>query len=313
MKTERRLILVTGVPRSGTTAVGQMLSLAAGAGALHEPFNYHSGLQQIAHYFAIPGTAFFSIAQFDQVVAQIKNLELDFKPGIFPSDKGLRRAMKYVVGARPLNSYRRLRLSPNLRTVIWKDPLACFAANHAAQRHEVEVLVTLRNPWAVAGSFKRMEWAFDLVDLTTRLKQAGADFVPTCEARLDKNLHDPATNGTWLWRLVYSTLAQWAQANPRIHFVNLDDVVENPAATYAKLYKLLALAWNDHLAAKIAKYYQNESQRSTPKSKRAHDAGRNIADVNKYWRGYLAESEKEFVNEVAGAQWSELQKICIRL
>ena len=310
MKTERRLILVTGVPRSGTTAVGQMLSLAAGAGALHEPFNYHSGLQQISHYFSIPGTASFSITQFDQIVAQIKNLELDFKSGIFPTDKVLRRAVKYVVGARPLNSYRRLRLLPNLRTIIWKDPLACFAANHAAKRHEVEVLVTLRNPWAVAGSFKRMEWAFDLPDLTTRLKQIGLDFVDTL-ARLDKNLHESATNGTLLWRLVYATLAQWAQTNRRIKFVNLDDVVGDPVATYAKLYGALALVWNDRIAAKIVKYYHNESPRRAPRSKQAHDSGRNIAEVNKYWRSYLTDPEKEFVREVAGEQWSELQKICL--
>ncbi len=311
MKNDRRLILVTGVPRSGTTAVGQMLSLAAGAGALHEPFNYHSGLQQIAHYFAIPGAASFSISQFDQTVAQIKNLELDFKPGIFPSDKGWRRAVKYVIGARPLNSYRRLRLAPNLRTIIWKDPLACFAANHAAQRHEIEVLVTLRNPWAVAGSFKRMEWAFDLADLTARLQQIGLDFTSLCMARSDKKLQESVANGTWLWRLVYATLAQWTQTNRRIKFVNLDDVVDAPVATYAKLYGALALAWNDRIAAKIMKYYHNESQRSTPKSKQAHDAGRNIAEVNKYWRGYLTESEKDFVSEVAGEQWSALQKICL--
>ena len=62
MPHERRLILVTGVPRSGTTAVGQMLSLAAGAGALHEPFNYHSGLRHIANYFEIPGTVAFGLA-----------------------------------------------------------------------------------------------------------------------------------------------------------------------------------------------------------------------------------------------------------
>jgi len=319
MKNDRRLILVTGVPRSGTTAVGQMLSLAAGAGALHEPFNFHSGLQQIAHYFAIPGTAAFSIAQFDQTVAQIKKLELDFKPGIFPSDKGLRRAVKYVIGARPLNSYRRLRLSLNLRTIIWKDPLACFAANHAAKQHEVEVLVTLRNPWAVAGSFKRMEWAFDLADLTIRLQQVGLDFAPLCRrhratrcgARPDKNLHESVTTGTLLWRLVYATLAQWAQTNRRIKFVNLDDVVDAPVATYAKLYGALALAWNDRITAKIVKYYHNESPRRAPKSKQAHDAGRNIAEVNKYWRGYLSDPEKEFVSEVAGEQWSELRKICL--
>jgi len=310
MPNEKRLILVTGVPRSGTTAVGQMLSLAAGAGTLHEPFNYHSGLRHIANYFAIPGTASFSLAQFDQTVVQIKNLELVFKTGIFPSDQGWRRAVKYVVGARPFNSYRRLRLLPSLRTIVWKDPLACFAAEQAAKQHQVETLITLRNPWAVAGSFKRMEWAFDLADLTARLQQIGVA-VSAERARPDKNLHTSVINGTGLWNIVYSTLAQWAQSNPRLHFVNLDDIVDAPLATYAKLYKLLGLVWNDRVAAQINKYYRRESQRSAPKAGQAHDASRNIADVNKYWRGYLTEPEKEFVRQVTEAQWKIFQRLCV--
>lgn len=310
MPNEKRLILVTGVPRSGTTAVGQMLSLAANAGALHEPFNYHSGLRHIANYFEVPGTAAFSLAQFDQTVVQIKKLALAFKTGIFPSDQGWRRAVKYVVGARPLNSYRRLRLLPNLRTIIWKDPLACFAADRAAQQHQVEVLVTLRNPWAVAGSFKRMDWAFDLADLTARLQQINLS-VTAAPAGDEKNVHASVSNGTVLWRMVYSTLAQWAQTNPRLRFVNLDDVVDDPLGTYARLYKLHGLVWNERVAAKIKKYYRNESQRSAPKAKQAHDAGRNIAEVNKYWRGYLTEPEKEFVRQITGAQWEKLQSRCV--
>jgi len=310
MPSEKRLILVTGVPRSGTTAVGQMLALAPDAGALHEPFNYHSGLKYIGHYFEIPGAHSFPPAKLDETIAQIKNLELAFKPGIFPSDTVLRRAVKYVIGARPLNSYRRLRLHPNLRTIIWKDPLACFTANHAAKQHEVEVVVTLRNPWAVAGSFKRMEWAFDLPELAARLKQIGVDFDREL-AELDKTIHASVTNGALLWRMVYSTLARWAQANPRIRFLNLDDVVGDPVSTYGKLYTLLALDWNGRIAAKIATYYRSESQRSVPKEKKAHDPSRNVAEVNKYWRGYLTEAEKDFVGKLSGEQWSEFQKICV--
>jgi hypothetical protein len=310
MQNDRRLILVTGMPRSGTTAVGQMLALASGAGALHEPFNYHSGLQHIGRYFEIPGSQAFPLAQLDQTIAQIKKLELAFKPGIFPSDKGWRRAVKYLVGARPLNSYRRLRWQPSLHAIIWKDPLACFAADRAAQQHRVEVLVTLRNPYAVAGSFKRMEWAFDLPDLVARLQQVGLDFSDRL-AWLEKPLHPSVTNGAALWSLVYSTIAGWARSNPKIRLVNLDDVVGDPVATYAKLYKSLALAWSGRIAEKIAAYYRNESQRSVPKDKKAHDRGRNVAEVNKYWRGYLTAAEKDFVREVAEAQWSEFQRICV--
>jgi len=308
MSSAKRLILVTGVPRSGTTAVGQMLALAPGANTLHEPFNYHSGLQHIAHYFEIPGTPSFPVQALDRTVAQLKNLDLKFKSGLFPSDKGWRRVVKYVIGARPLNSYRRLRLQANLHTIIWKDPLACFTAEHVARHHEVDVLVTLRNPWAVAGSFKRMEWAFDLQDLTTRLQSAGMDFI---KAAVPASVNHSVANGAILWHIIYSALAAWAATNARIRFVNLDDIVSAPVITYAKLYQLLGLVWNQRIAGKITTYYRGESRRSEPKSKKAHDRHRNVGAVNKYWRRYLTEIEKEFVGQVAEETWLNFQKLCV--
>jgi len=310
MPDNRRLILVTGAPRSGTTAVGQMLSLAPGAGTLHEPFNFHSGLHHIGHYFEVPGSRSFSMAQLDQTLEQIKNLQLVFKSGIFPSDQGWRRAVKYVAGGRPLNSYRRLRIQPSLRTIIWKDPLACFTADQVAKRHDVDVLVTVRSPWAVAASFKRMDWAFDLPDLTARLKSGGIDLNGKLACRSD-SLHPSVTNGTGLWNIIYPTLARWAQMNQRIRFVNLDDVVGDPVATYARLYELLALDWNGRIAAKIEKYYRQESPRSVPRAGKAHDSGRNVAEVNKYWRGYLTEPEKDFVARATEEQWSKFLRTCV--
>jgi hypothetical protein len=91
----------------------------------------------------------------------------------------------------------------------------------------------------------------------------------------------------------------------------LDDVVGNPIRTYEKLYRLFALEWDERVAQKIMKYYDNKSERREPKARKAHDAGRDVAEVNKYWRGYLTEQEKDFVSEVAEEQCSEFQKICL--
>jgi hypothetical protein len=305
-----RLILVTGAPRSGTTAVGQMMSFSPRSGRLHEPFNYHVGLKQIRKYFEIPGSQSFSLQQLDHTVQTIKQRDLQFKRGVFPSDQGFMRMLKYFFGGRAKNSYRLLRLHPGLDTIIWKDPLACFAADHVAKQHQVDVLVTFRHPWAVAASFKRMEWALDLPDIIMRLQQAGMDFTGML-ALLDRPINISVINGAILWQVIYSTLYQWAQQNPRIRFIDLDDVVDDPVRTYEKLYHLFALDWDKRVIKKILKYYGNKSGRREPKSKKAHDHGRNVSEVNKYWRDYLTEQEKDFVAEVAEKQWSEFRKICL--
>ena len=38
----------------------------------------------------------------------------------------------------------------------------------------IPVIVTVRNPWAVAASFKRLGWGFDVADLHRRLHRGRA-------------------------------------------------------------------------------------------------------------------------------------------
>lgn len=303
----RRLILVTGIPRSGTTAVGQMLSLAPHAYTLYEPFNYHSGLKQINAYFEIPGAPSFPFQLLDQIICNIKQLALAFKLGVFPTDEGLRRVIKSMIGGRSLNSYRRLRLSPAVKTIIWKDPEACFTADYVSKQHDVDVLVMLRNPWAVAASFKRMEWAFDLSDISTRLSQAGIDGRNTLPL-IGGQIHNSVVNAGVLWATIYSVLAKWADTNTRIHIVNLDEILVHPNLAYAKIYQLLKLEWTDRVSRKISKFYRTTSDSIVPKHKKAHDQNRDIRKVNDYWRGILTEEERDFITNHVAPHWEKLQR-----
>jgi hypothetical protein len=149
-----------------------------------------------------------------------------------------------------------------------------------------------------------------LPDIITRLQQAGMDFAKTL-SYLNRGINISVVNGVVLWHVIYSALHGWAKSNQKIRFVNLDDVVRDPLKTYEKLYHLFGLIWNEPVTKKIARYYNNNSERATPKAGKAHDRGRNVSAVNKYWRDYLTAQEKDFVNEVTEAQWSEFQKICV--
>lgn len=303
----RRLILVTGIPRSGTTAVGKMLALAPLACTLHEPFNYHAGLKQINAYFEIPGTPSFPFQLLDQIICKMKQPELAFKLGVFPTDKGLKRVIKSIIGGRPLNSYRRLRLYPAVKTIIWKDPLACFTADYVSKQHDVEVLLTLRNPWAVAASFKRMEWAFDLSDISTRLSQAGIDGRNTLPL-IGGQVHNSVANAGVLWATIYSVLAKWATTNARIHIANLDEILADPILAYARIYQVLNLEWSDRVSKKINEFYRTTTARIVPKHKKAHDQTRDIRKVNDYWRGILTEEECDFITNLVAPYWEKFKR-----
>ncbi len=305
-----RLILVTGPPRSGTTVVGWMLSLGRGVCTLYEPFNYHVGLKEVERYFEVPGAATFSVEKFDACVQRLKTLDLSYKPGVYPGEARLRQAVKYVIGGRAMNSYRRCRLTPSLHTIVWKDPFASFMADRLSTVHGTEVVVTLRNPWAVAASFKRMGWGFDLDDLHERLRVLSLEDPPHGSGAWAKR-GDSALNGVLLWCAIYGAIGWWAKSNPRIHMVDLDDVVAAPQETYAKLFRLLDLPWDVRIGAKIASRYASSSERAVPREQKAHDTNRDPQSINRYWVQVLDRDEEAMVSEVAQPLWEALRETCV--
>lgn len=306
-----RIVLVTGSPRSGTTAVGRALAMGSSVSTLHEPFNYDVGLREVGRYFEIPGTADFSLSDLERRVDGIRRLDLRFKSGVFPEDRGVRRLIKRVVGGRSRASYRICRLHPNLETIVWKDPFACFCADALTDSHQVPVVVTVRNPWAVAASFKRMGWRFDVLDITARAIEAGLSRpAEGLAGRLD--LDNPTINAAVLWNAVYETLLSQSDGRP-IHLANLDDIVDHPLAAYESLYARLALPWSDDVARKISEMYESKSERKLPREKRAHDRKRDLSSINSYWQELLGVEEAEAVGELTGATWSRIQDACLLL
>lgn len=301
----RRIILVTGCPRSGTTAVGDYLADAPGAQYLYEPFNYHSGVRRIRRYFEVPGAGGFSASDLDDIVHGIGRLRLDLKDGLFPEDAGAKRLLKRVTGGRTRMSYWRCRLQPGLRTVIWKDPIAAFAAGEASRRHGIPVVATLRDPLAVAASFKRMGWGFRVPELAARLREAGLPSPAWPEACRGREA-EPAVNGALTWLCVYGALDSFAGQGATLRFVDIADVVARPEATYRALYEWLGLSWTAGVARRIRRGYARRPDPAGELPRKAHVARRDLSRVNTYGQRMLAAEEAELVRKATADLWARL-------
>lgn len=306
-----RVILVTGSPRSGTTAVGRALAMGGTSCTLHEPFNYHVGLRAVERYFEIPGTAGFTVEELARRVDGIRDLRLRFRSGVFPEDRGIRRLLKSIIGGRSRASYRMCKLQRGLETIVWKDPFASFCADVLSDAHGIPVVVTVRNPWAVAASFKRMDWRFDVADITGRAAEAGL-IQPAGDGAHRGDLDDPIINAAILWDAVYVALVGHS-AGRAIYLVNLDDILEDPLQAYQSLYAKLDLPWTEEVAKKISEMYASRSDRTLPREKRAHDQKRDLRTINLYWQELLGEEEADVVGRLAGATWERVQDACLSL
>lgn len=309
MPSKKDIILVTGTPRSGTTAVGQYLSMADGAAPLHEPMNGITGLRSISRHYEIPGTAGFSDQDLEEQVQNIRQMKLRYKRRGYDREPVWRKLAAKVIGHRPHLSYLAAKYRPGVRTLVWKDPFALFIVGHPAMR-DIPVVATVRNPFAVAASYKRMAWGNDVDEIAERLKAIG--LWPT--ARMPKSFgaegYSPVENAALLWDAAYAQLLAVSRDRPNIHFVDIDKLIADPLTTYRRLYDKLGLGWTDHIEAKITAGYSSAGKSSSvPKAGRAHDTSRNVSEVNSYWTKVMSEDEINMVQQIAQERWDTLRSM----
>ena len=96
-------------------------------------------------------------------------------------------------------------------------------------------IVTVRSPWAVAASFKRLGWGFDAVDLHRRLTAAGRP--PSLDAGRPRRPGTRSPTPPAHWSSPTSTSSPTRTPGAALRLVDLDDIVEQPLATYEALYR----------------------------------------------------------------------------
>lgn len=309
----RRIILVTGMPRSGTTPCGSNLELARGARHLYEPFNPGYGMHGISRHYEVPGANDFTMERFDACIEAIRHLRLRLKRYYNPREVRGRRLVKWLFGDRARLAYWRCRLDRSVETIIWKDPNACFTVRAVADRHGIPVVVTVRPAAAVAASYKRMDWNPGLSQILDSLAQVGISF-PQLLSDYGRFIDNRTVAAAMLWSVIYSTLMQWSEARPLIKLVNLQETIEHPIAYYRYLFDWLNLPWSQDVADGLRRRYppeENAGASSQALPQRAHVRRRSLSHINTYGSRLLTPEEKEIIEEITGELWIRLQRTCI--
>ena len=310
-----RLLLITGAPRSGTTAVGYNLALPRSAGLLYEPFNYRAGLREIERPFEMPGACGFTEARLDDIVERIRKLDLQLKTGRRPEDTPMKSLAKTFIGGRSNLSYILCRLNPLLQTIVWKDPMAVFTSRDVAVRHGITTVATVRPPNAVAASYKRLDWRPDVDALIAAFGEKGwLGDIP--QLAVDPAARTPAVLGAAIWTMVYNRLLVWARETDLLHLVNVQDIVDDPIGTYCDLYALCELPWSERIEGAIAKSYSARAKAKNARAETlpqvAHVKNRDLSRINEYGKQLLTPAEKDIVAAMTEATWRDLRSVCTR-
>jgi hypothetical protein len=288
-----RPILVTGMPRSGTTWVGRVLSAGNGVGYVNEPFN----LSTSPGTLRVPVEHWFPYVTPDNEPAILGALEplLRFN---YPLGRELRRCRTHVELLHTLRWWRASLRSRGRRPLV-KEPHAVFSAEWFARRMGSDVVVTVRHPVAVVSSWKRLGWSFDFMHLLGQpalvrdlLRPLRSDM----ERALDPS-HDLVDRVALLWHVVYRIVADYRERFPSFHIVRQEDLSTAPVQGYRELYEALGLPLSREAESAIAQA-SSAANPKEPSVEHPHDTHLDSRATITTWKQRLSDDEAQRIRAV---------------
>ena len=245
-------MLVTGLPRSGTSWVGKMLERSGELVYVNEPLNprhppgrspgvLNATIEHRYQYVCADNEATW-LPAFRDTAALRYHPVAELRQNHRPYD--LARAAKYwsafATGRR------------KGRRALLDDPYAVFTAPWLADRLDAEVVVLMRDPVSLVGSWRRLGWAFRPAEVLTQpslLRDLLGPYERQLRALDDGD--DLAALAT-MWAATYDAVDRYRQDHPRIQVLRYEDLAGDPEAAFGALYRSVGLSWDDAARAMVA-------------------------------------------------------------
>ena len=247
-------VYVTGVPRSGTTFVGKVLSLPLAVDYIHEPFSPGCGMpgmtQRYLYVRPTPDTE--EMRAFASEVEHLFDYSLQLKTKVPKRDKWTRQLSKRLAGSRGPFYLRLAKLNPFHEAAVVKDPTAPFVAAYLRANHGVVPVVVVKHPVSLAASLKRLDWHPTLRWFATQPALI-ADYFAAPEERafLERTWKDPIEAAAAHWRAVHRVLLQQAEQQGGWHILTHEALSAEPVATFQGLFTDLGLPWSSRVERKV--------------------------------------------------------------
>lgn len=311
-------VLVTGLPRSGTSWVGKMLEASGQLVYVNEPMNpaHPPGRSpgvldaDVAHYFH------YICADNEEPWrrAFTDTLRLRYRPlrelGRNHRPYDLARAAKYGM------SFSHGRLAG--RRALLDDPYALFATPWLVDRMGVRAVVLVRDPAALVGSWRRLGWRMDTAELLNQPLLMRDHLEPFRDA-LDraKGGEGSVAAISTLWNATTSAVLSFAEHRPSIAVRRYEDLSQRPGERFAELYRWLGLPWTDRARSIVAGAVSGGDPAPagfrwslrgglSRTAFRPMDAGRSLLS----YRDRLTEQQIDTVRRVTASVAGELDRFC---
>ena len=248
-----RGILVTGLPRTGTSWVGKMLQAGREVVYVNEPLNprhppgrspgvLNADVSHRFQYICPDNDERWAAAFADTLRLRYRPVA-ELRRNHRPYD--LARLVKYG------SAFAAGRFQH--RRALIDDPFAVLSSAWFAERLGCRVVVCVRHPVSFTGSWRRLDWKADLHALLSQpllLRDLLSPYVSEIRALADSP--DNLAKTALLWRVTYAALAGLASRLPgRVSWHRYEDLATDPVAGFRDLYRQCGLTWTGQVEQRV--------------------------------------------------------------
>ena len=295
-------ILITGLPRSGTTWVGRMIAQVPSVRYIHEPFN-------ISNWQCACGIDFeywFRYISQENEANFYQHFVHTFGPAFNRFNLlNVLIEMRATRRLRPLINYAR---SLKASRVLIKDPLAIFSTEWLATKFDMDVIVVIRHPAAIVSSYKRLNWSHSFSQFLAQ-PLLMKDHLHPFEAEIRDfadNFYDIVDQAALLWKLIYYQVEKYQENHKNWLFVNYEELAHNPIDSFQTIFEKLNLEYTERVsqALHIHSNSINPVNSSDPYSIK-RDSKQTILDWKKSLTSREIERIRTRVEDVASLFYSD--------
>lgn len=263
-------LLVTGMPRSGTTWLARLLSSAQGAALTgREPMNPRG--RQYALGGTLPGWSRLHAPTFRQRFA-LRSSYLGINPLVYS-----RYGHNQLLAAAPWSR------------LIVKDPFAMLSLPAIHRTTSADAVLLYRHPGAALASYRRMGWTPDVEELQPLVIEflAGPhEFVGLSPAPTDAR--DEVSTMAWFWNCLYAiALHDATELGSHVLILAHEDVAGGGPEFVRALFSRLGLRWSAAAAGELTRAGGGHVDRTA-----LHNFDRNPARVAHEWADSISPDER---------------------
>lgn len=304
-------IVLTGLHRSGTTWVGQIVAAASGEPMIHEPLNLPHGMKGVPCWYPYhpggtpqpaeaPNAKYMEGMLQDLIQGHARWVRKNPKASLY------RKVGRAVFGTRAEREYRAAFRNGVPERLFVKDPFCLFLSPYLIEQFNAKVVITIRHPGALIVSMRRMGWSPHIESLVAQhglLTRYLAEFDE--RELIGRSSDDDIFANAIFWLAAYRFSRDIAERYPEnVIILRHEDISLRAESSLALLVAHLEI--QDGLPKADAFVEKTTSGKTVvPTAGVLHDFSRDAAALAHHWKKKLPEIEKSRLSALLSIELTE--------